>query len=171
MRRILRREWGATEKGVAADVELDKKTFAPGEDVALYVALENFSASVPIYGKSPVWHPFEALKIEMREANGALVKPTCLRFLQDGGPMGLARYPKGMIVPLEYSLDNMGILPDHEGTFSVVVIWRTYQGTDETCHLCEVPAGFDAKKPYAEVRSQVRTFQVVSGGKTFPGCW
>jgi len=167
----IERTWGPTENGVTIDLELDKETFAAGEDVPLHVALKNFEASVPIYGQSPIWHPYAAVKIEVREANGQYVQPHCPRPFMDGGPMGLSRFPKGMIVPLEYSLDDMGFLPDHDGTFTVWATWRTYQGTDDACHMCEAPDGFDAEKPYAVVRSQVKTFRVVSGGKTFSGCW
>ncbi|MBV9763170.1 MAG: hypothetical protein JO340_21585 [Acidobacteriaceae bacterium] len=165
------RNWGPKVRGVAVDLSLDKESFALGEDVALHIAVENVDAEAPIYGYSPSWDPFHAVKIAVREANGEPVKQTCMRVWTSGGPAAMWRYPRGMIVPMERSLAGDGILPDHTGTFRVWITWSVFRGQDDSCHACQVPSGFDFERPYAVARSMVRTFQIKDGEKPAVPCY
>lgn len=159
---MIKRDWGRKDRGVAVDLSLEKGAFALGEDVALHIAVENFDADVPIYGFSPLWDPFSAVKIEVLESDGRPVKQTCARFWQGGGPSAMWRYPKGMIVPIERSLAGDGFLPDHPGTFTVSVTWNAYRGDDDKCHACQVSDKFDFT-PYAVAHSGVKSFKITEG--------
>jgi hypothetical protein len=49
---------------------LDKDAYKLGEDVPLHIAVENFDAPVPINATSPVWDPYAAIGVEVRDAMG-----------------------------------------------------------------------------------------------------
>lgn len=167
---IIERNWGPKDHGVAADLSLDKETFALGEDVPLHIAVENFGANVPIYGFSPSWNPLAAVKIEVRESNGQPVKQTCNRAWTSGGPAAMWRYRRGMIVPIERSLAGDGFLPDHPGSFTVSVTWNVFRGEDDTCHACQVSDNFDFTKPYVVAHSRLKHFKITNGAKpSLPG--
>ena len=53
---LIQRRWGRM-KGIAADFTLDKDTYRLGEDVPLHLAIEDFSADVPLYTWDPIWDP------------------------------------------------------------------------------------------------------------------
>ena len=166
----IERNWGEKNRGVRVDLSLDKDTFALGEDVALHIAVENVDADVPIYGYSPLWDPFNAITIEVREANGEPVKQTCGRVWIGGGPSAMWRYPQGMIVPMERSLNDDGFLPDHPGTFTVSMVWNAFRGEDDTCSACQVSDSFDFTKPYVVVRSRLKSFKITNGPKPSIPC-
>jgi hypothetical protein len=121
------REWGLREKGIAADINLDKHTFRVGEDVALHLAIENFDATVPIFGPDPLWDPCFVVGIEVDDATGHPLSPDN-RFNQRSVCLGGHGFPpilyeKGKIVPLERSLGEEGWLPNHPGTYTILVTW------------------------------------------------
>ena len=159
----LKRQWGPLKRGVGVSATLDKTTYEFGEDIPVHVALQNFSAEIPIYGNSPTWRPCSTVQIAIVDQDGQPVKAfrnfgfgPCM----EGGPSGLWRYPKGVAVPLELSLKAKGLLPDGPGRFAVTVTWSPYAGTDDTCTLCELPADFDFDNHYATVNSQPAAFVV-----------
>jgi hypothetical protein len=166
----IEQNWGQKDHGVAVDLSLDRDTFALGEDVALHIALENFDADIPVYGFSPLWNPFAAVKIEVRESNGQPVKQTCNRVWTSGGPAAMWRYPKEMIVPVERSLAGDGFLPDHPGNFTVSVAWKVFRGEDDTCAACQVSDSFDFTKPYVIARSRLKSFKITNGPKPSIPC-
>jgi hypothetical protein len=158
------RKWGRQVKGVAVDVTLDKETYKIGEDIPLHIAMENFSADVPILSLSPIWTPCSLVGVEVRNRQtGQVLQPGGF-ICTEGGPGGLWRYVKGSAVRLEKSLKNEGLLPAEPGMYSVTVKWQTYEGNDDTCNPCEGPTGpfgLPNDRRYALVQATAE-FRVVS---------
>lgn len=136
------RKWGPLVKGVAADITLDKDTFRLGEDIPLHLAIENFNAEVPIYSWDPLWDPCFVVGIRVQDAAGKSL-PESQRFPDSSICMGHGRgprlYPRGEIVTMEWSLAAKGWLPNHLGTYSVVLSW---------CPLTSSTADVTAQYPF-----------------------
>jgi hypothetical protein len=127
------RKWQGKVKGVGVDVTLDKDAYQLGEDVPLHIAVENFDAPVPIYAIDPVWDPYQAIGIEVRDATGRLLlenekSPSGVVWMGHG--RGPVPYPAGKVVSIERSLAGQGWLPTRPGTYTVVVTWCPIDGTD-----------------------------------------
>ncbi|HUE01083.1 MAG TPA: hypothetical protein VMR62_16035 [Bryobacteraceae bacterium] len=120
------RKWGPRVKGIAADITLDKETFRIGENVRLHLAVEDFDAEVPIYAWDPLWDPCVAIGLEVRHASGNPL-PADERFPNwsfcTGHGLGPRPVAKGKAIPLERTLGEEGWLPNHAGTYTIVVIW------------------------------------------------
>jgi len=156
----IKRTWGKLVDGLAADVTIDRNSYELGKDIPLHLAVENFSASVPIYGASPVFNPCEVLEVQVRDSAGQLVSGNHPQPCMGGGPSGAWRYPSGKLIPLEWSLGPLGKLPTHSGVYSVVAIWEPSQGTDYSCEFCQVTDDDIAKSKRYDVRSNVVTFSI-----------
>ncbi len=145
------RKWGPRQKGVAADITLDKEKFQIGEDVPLHMAVENFGAEVPVYSGDPLWDPCSVVSLEVRDASGHSL-PVSERFpsfsICTGHGFGPRPYAKGKVVPLERTLGGEGWLPSHAGTYTVVVTWAPCAGAKADL------------KPYAVVQA-VATIDVL----------
>ncbi|HWF48274.1 MAG TPA: hypothetical protein VG168_14790 [Bryobacteraceae bacterium] len=74
----IERKWESREKGIAADITLDKDTYGVGEDVALHLAIEDFDAEVPVFGPDPLWDPCNIVNIEVHDATGHKLTPSGL---------------------------------------------------------------------------------------------
>lgn len=134
------RKWGPRDKGVAADITLDKDTFRVGEDVPLHLAVENFDAPDPIYGGNPTWDPCQVFQLEVQDASGHALLPAQLfqqRSICMGHGFGPMLYGKGVVVPMERSLGNLGQLPNSPGTYTIVLTWSpaTSHSTKEVNQL------------------------------------
>jgi hypothetical protein len=158
---LIARTWAGRAQGVGVDVTLDKDTYHLGEDVPLHIAVENFDAPVPIYATSPVWDPYMAIGIEVRDATGRLL-PENERYpsstLWTGHGLGPVLFPPGKQVPIERSLASQGWLPKRPGVYTVVVTWCSLYET----HL-EPGSGLPRKdhfKTYAPVQATA-TFRIV----------
>ena len=149
------RKWGPHVNGVAADITLDKDTFRIGEDVPLHMAVENFDAAVPVYAWDALWDPCEVVSLEVHDASGRPL-PANERFpawsICTGHGFGPRPYAKGKVVPLERTLGAEGWLPNHAGTYTVVVTWAPCAGPNATNNApaADVPADL---KPYAVVHA------------------
>lgn len=155
----IKRTWGNQVEGLAANVTMDQDSYEVGKDVAIHAAVENFAASVPIYGASPVWDPCGVMDIEVLDSTGQPVPQTGAHICTSGGPSGAFRFAKGMIVPQEWSLQQLGLLPDRPGVYTVVATWQPFQGTDDTCGLCPLPENMANVKRFV-VRSNVAKFSI-----------
>lgn len=129
----LSRRWGSRVKGIAADISLDKDTYRLGEDIPLHLAIENFDADVPVYSGDPVWDPCAVIRIEVQNAAGRAIDETertgdgvCT-----GHGAGLRLYAMGNVVSMEKSLRSERWLPNHPGTFTIVVTWAPCMGPTE----------------------------------------
>jgi len=157
----IQRKWGTRVKGIAADVTLDKDTFQVGEDIPLHMAIEDFDAKVPVYSWDPVWDPCMVVGIEVQDASGHPLSPS-ERFpnwsICTGHGFGPRPVEKGKLIPLEQTLGMDGWLPNHPGTYAVVVTWAPCFGPKSA------PArGFAADlKAYAVVHATA-TIRVVGG--------
>jgi len=156
------RNWSPQLKGVAVDVTLDRDAYALGQDIPLHLAVENFAASIPIFGLSNDGCSSN-LGIEVRDAaDGLLVvsnpffpESICLSGEPITlGPAQLAQYPLGRAFPQERTLQAVSQLPDYAGSFTVAATWTVYD-----CQLCNP----NETKPYAVVRSTPRAFRIVDG--------
>lgn len=156
----IKRTWGKLVEGLAADVTMDKNTYELGKDIPLHLAVENFSASVPIYGASPVFNPCDLLEVQVRDSAGRLVSGINPWLCRGGGPSGAWRYPKDKLIPLEWSLFPLGMLPDRPGIYSVVTTWEPFQGTDDSCEFCQVTPYDVANSKRYVVPSNVVTFAI-----------
>jgi hypothetical protein len=156
----IKRTWGKRVEGLAADVTIDKDSYELGKDIPIHLAVENFSANVPIYGASPVWNPCDVLRVEVRDSVGQLVRGNHPHPCMGGGPSGAWRYATGKVVPLEWSLDQLGMSPERPGVYTVVAIWNPFQGSDYTCELCQVTANEVVNARKFVVRSNVAVFSI-----------
>jgi hypothetical protein len=162
---LIARKWQKV-KGVGVDVTLDKDAYQLGEDVPLHIAVENFDAPVPIYAIDPVWDPYPAIGIEVREATGRLLpeyERSSNGMLWMGHGRGPVPYPAGKVVTIERTLAGQGWLPTRPGVYTVVVTWCPLDGTH-----CERDAGLPRKddiKTYATVRAAV-SFRIVGEPST-----
>jgi hypothetical protein len=146
------RKWGARTKGIAADITLDKDTYRLGEDVPLHLAIANFDAEVPVYGSNPIWEPCNVVSIEVEDADGHSLLAN-ERFpgwrVCVGNAVGLMLYAKGRVVPLEQTLGGEGWLPNHPGTYAVVVSWNPLVGLSNDASSVGRPAEW---KSYGELK-------------------
>lgn len=157
---LILRKWGPALKGVAADITLDKETFRVGEDVPLHMAIENFDAAVPIYSWDALWDPCLVVAIEVRDTGGHPL-PESERLPQSsictGHGFGPRPVAKDKVIPIERTLRKEGWLPNHPGTYYVVMTWvpcydakKRTSSTGQSTHL----------KPYAVVHATA-TIQVL----------
>ena len=159
---LIRRKWQGKAKGVQADVTLDKDTYEHGEDVPLHIATENFDAPVPIYATDPIWDPFTAIGIEVRDAIGRLLpedERSSSAIFSTGHGRGPVLFPAGKVVAIERALKTEGWLPNRPGVYTVVVTWCPLDGTN-----FEPVDGLLRKndaKTYVTVRA-AQTFRIVS---------
>jgi len=125
------RKWTRT-KGIAADILLDRDTYKVGEDIPLHLAIANFDATPPIFSWDPNWDPCIAVGIQVLDTAGNPL-PEKDRFEQfgrcTGHGFGPRPFEKGKIVSLEWSLKEFGWLPNHPGTYTIVLSWCTGTGT------------------------------------------
>jgi len=158
---LIPRKWQGKVKGVGVDVTLDKDAYQLGEDVPLHIAIENFDAPVPIYAIDPVWDPYPAIGIEVRDAAGRLLpenERSSNEMLWMGHGRGPVAYPAGNVVTIERTLAGQGWLPNRPAVYTVVVTWCPLDGT----HF-EPGPGLPRKddiKTYATVQAAA-TFRIV----------
>jgi len=158
---LIPRKWQGKFKGVGVDVTVDKDAYQLGEDVPLHIAIENFDAPVPIYAIDPVWDPYPAIGIEVRDAGGRVLpenERSSNEMVWTGHGRGPVPYPAGKIVTIERTLASQGWLPNRPGVYAVVVTWRPLDGT----HF-ETGSGLppnDDIKPYTTVLAAA-TFRIV----------
>ncbi|HWF12268.1 MAG TPA: hypothetical protein VG272_00920 [Candidatus Acidoferrales bacterium] len=156
------RKWGPQVKNLAVDVTLDKNTYAVGEDVALHIAMENFGADRHIYGPSLIWHPCQIVTIQLFDSTSGENRKAAFE-CRDSGPSSsyFFEYVTGKVIPLEFTLREVGLLPDKPGTYSVVVTWAPF-GSKVVC-LGAIPiepvCQFHA--PYATVHSASGSFRIL----------
>ena len=98
--------------------------------------------------------------MQVRDSAGQLVRGNHPGACIGGGPSGAWRYPNGKLIPLEWSLGPLGMLPSNPGVYSVVAIWEPFQGTDYSCEFCQVTGDDIAKSKRYDVRSNVVTFSI-----------
>jgi hypothetical protein len=154
------RKWGPQVKGLAVDVALDKDTFVTGEDVPLHLAVENFNSQEQVYGSAipgNLCGTSAFFKIEVRDLSGQtlpstdrLRKKSAYAGMQ-GCPISATPYPKSRVVPFETTLGHEGWLPNHPGTYTVVVTLIPWLGSDEGRGLVVRPV----PKEYATIQSDV----------------
>jgi hypothetical protein len=128
----IQRKWTSV-KGVAANITLDKDTYQVGEDVPLHLAIANLEAEDPIYSSDPIWDPCRIVGIKVLDESGkTLAKNELFEVfalcMGDHG-FGPKLFEKGKVVPLERHLKSQGWLPNHPGTYTIVVSWGTCTGT------------------------------------------
>jgi len=149
------RKWGARVRGIAADITLNKDTFRVGEDVPLHIAIENFDADVPVYSADPVWDPCGLVGIEVRDSGGRPLSESerlPMRSVCMGNHgFGPKPYEKGKVVALERSLGAEQWLPNHPGTYTVVVTWTPCTGPEGASKFL---GSTSALKPYAVAHAE-----------------
>jgi len=122
---LIQRQWERT-KGIGAAITLDKATYQVGEDVPLHLAIEDFNADVPLYTWDPRWDPCMVVGIEVQDAAGHSLS-TDERFpnssICTGHGFGPRPFEKGKVVSLERTLRGEGWLPDHPGTYTIILTW------------------------------------------------
>ncbi|MGA7929088.1 MAG: hypothetical protein WCA20_24195, partial [Candidatus Sulfotelmatobacter sp.] len=120
---LIQRRWERA-KGVGADITLDKDTYGLGEDVPLHLAIQDFDADVTLYTWDPLWDPCMVVGIEVQDAAGHPL-PVNERFpdssICTGHGFGPKPFAKGKVVPLERKLRAEGWLPNHPGTYTIVL--------------------------------------------------
>lgn len=158
----MKRKWGPKVKGVAVNVTLDKHRYEVGRDIPLHVALENFSAKVPVLGLSTVWEPCQVVGVEVRDAREQAIKERFEGFLCTGNAQGYFPYKRGVVVPLEMTLKGLGLLPDKRGVYTVTVTWHPVTCAKAGCEQRRFPISPDMYRPYAVVRDTA-AFEVVRG--------
>jgi hypothetical protein len=158
---LIPRKWQGKAKGVRVDVTLDKDVYQRGEDVPLHIAIESFDAPVPIYATDPIWDPFTAIGIEVRDATGRLLPETERTSdgnFSTGHGRGPVLFPAGKVVTIERALKIQGWLPNRPGVYTVVVTWCPLDGTHFES-VDELPRKDDIKM-YVTVRA-AETLRIV----------
>lgn len=152
---LIARNWQGKANGVGVDVTLDKDAYKLGEDVPLHIAVENFDAPVPVYATSPVWDPYPAIGVEIRDAAGRPL-PENERFAMQtfwtGHGLGPMIFLPGKLVTIERTLVGQGWLPNRPGLYTVVVTWCTLDGTHFKAGS-ELPLAGDFR-PYRTVQAK-----------------
>jgi hypothetical protein len=149
---LIQRRWERA-KGIGADITLDRETYRLGEDVPLHLAIQDFDADVTLYTWDPLWDPCVVVGIEVQDAAGHPL-PLNERFpdssICTGHGFGPRPFPKGKVVPIERELRAEGWLPNHPGTYTIVLTWSPCSGWRK-----ETPTGWQADlKPYAVVHAK-----------------
>jgi len=139
----LEQNWGPTVKGIRAGLSTDKTSYLVGEDVALYVVLENVSAADPIYGEPFRPQPafdynfFSSAKITVQDEDGPLLPSRAIAIgdlAMSGGPLSCpAPYPLGEPMRTEKSLRRVRLLPREPGTYKITVTWSPYAKDVPSC--------------------------------------
>lgn len=158
---LIPRKWGPKINGVRVDLTLDKDTYQVGEDVPLHIATENLDAPAPIYATDPTWDP-PAVGVEVRNSGGQLLAQSERSWpaAWTGHGRGPVLYPPGKLVPIELSLKSMGWLPNHPGTYTVIVTWVTSTGPSAV-EQSGLGSQGDAR-PYATVQAAA-VLRIVDG--------
>lgn len=160
------RKWGPHVKGIAADVTLDKDTFRVGEEVPLHIAIENFDAEGSVYGGDPTWDPCLVIGLKVLDARGQVLTPND-RLPPRSYCMGHGRspmlYAKGKLIPLERSLGAQGWLPNHPGTFIIVVTWMPLITADD-----EPPNDYGRSNSNSSAMAQAVATIRVTGNESSP---
>jgi hypothetical protein len=150
----IERKW-VRAKGIAADITLDKDTYQVGEDIPLHMAIANLDAKVPIYAVSPEWDGCWAFELEVLDSAGRQI-PDKDRFQTfpwcEGHGFGPMAFKKGLVDPLERHLKSMGWLPNHAGTYIIVLRWHTETGPIELDNVTGVWQKITLS-PYATVQA------------------
>lgn len=156
----MKRQWGPQVKGVAVNVTLDKYTYKLGQDIPLHIALENFSAPVPVLGLSTIWEPCLVVSAQVTGKDQLKRKDFFLGLMcTAGGPGGYFRYKKGVVVPLELPLGAFGQLPNKPGVYNVTVTWRPLTCAKAGCEQQHPPFSPGMYRPYAVVHDSA-TFEI-----------
>jgi len=146
------RKWGPKAKGIATDITLDKDTFVLGEDVPLHIAVEDFDAEGTVYAWDPLWDPCMVIGIEVWNAHGPVQADE--RFpnwsICTGHGFGPRPYAKSKVIPLERSLGAEGWLPNHPGTYTIIVSWGPCISTRKPVEDGSIPPDL---KPLALARA------------------
>ncbi|MFZ0981625.1 MAG: hypothetical protein WAN23_19645 [Candidatus Acidiferrales bacterium] len=139
----LEQNWVPTAKGIRAGLSTDKTSYLVGEDVALYVVLENVSAADPIYGEPFRPQPafdynfFSSAKITVQDEDGPLLPTRAIAIgdlAMSGGPLSCpAPYPLGEPMRTEKSLRRVRLLPREPGTYKITVTWSPYAKDVPSC--------------------------------------
>ncbi len=157
------RRWGTKVQGIATDVTLDKDTYRVGENIPLHMAVEDFDAPVTIYSWDPLWDPCMTVGVQVLGSDGHPLAQS-ERFSGQSICMGHGFGPrpitKGTVIPIERTLVGEGWLPNHPGTYTIIVRWSPCAGK-------KVPASGVAQnlKPYALVEARA-TIHIVGDEAT-----
>jgi hypothetical protein len=149
----LERMWGPQSKGLGVSLVLDKQDYRVGEDIALRLAVENFSAVDKIYsGELPC---SAGLTFEVRDSNGQTVTSPGTSICTGHG--WWQDYPLGKAVRiLGLTLSGAGRLPDRPGLYTVVATWQPFAGNPMAA------SNSAPLVPYAMVKSLPVTFRVMA---------
>ena len=158
----MKRKWGSQVKGVAVNVTLDKYRYKLGQDIPLHIALENFSAPVPVLGWSTIWEPCSVVSAQVTVERQPRLKrkdffPGLICTV--GGPSGYFPYNRGIVVPLELPLGAFGQLPDRPGIYTVTVTWRPFTCEKAGCEQRHPSFSPGMYQPYAVVHDSA-TFEI-----------
>lgn len=160
--------WGGELAGVRVGLSVDKLTYALGEDIALHVAVENGSASVPIFGEPFLRRPIFGndnligLRVDVLDEDGPLrVQPPSPDTIRTGGGPSLCPTPfeVGKPVAVEKSLRTLGLLPTRPGEYKIIVRWSPYTAKNASCDAFSASApsqksgNLKPEQPYVTVTS------------------
>jgi hypothetical protein len=161
-------EWRVPESGLRVAVRLDKRKFDIGEDVAVHIAVENVSATVPVFGEpfvaQPAFghNPLIGLRVDVLDSDGPLrvVPPRFAANATVGGPpLCPSALPRGNSLTAEKTLKNLGLLPGKQGEYKIVVRWTAYTSKGASCSTLPSDTGpevideSELRRPYATVTS------------------
>jgi hypothetical protein len=159
----IQRTWGKAEEGVRTDLTVDNLTYTVGEDIPLHLAIENVSASRPLYsmplngGACP--SDF-TLHVEKEGSSPpeffqlpffALTETMCVT--------GYRRNPLavGKIVPIEDTLSQLGLLPSQPGVYRITVSWKVYDNPSSGSDR----ANLIQQRPYVTVTSAASELRII----------
>ena len=172
------RTWGKADKGVRADLTLDKQTYPLGQDVPLHLATEDIGAAGPVFdqrfghhiGDTGMYALPYSFSVTMEDEHGQPIKAKQLLRAGSFRPLPCpTAYAKNVPQPREVSLADFGLLPDKPGVFRVFYTWAPYTTGYASCD--DVPADPEApdpasvpERPWTKVVSNVQTIRIVETG-------
>jgi len=157
----IKRDWSPLVRGLSIALNLDQREFPLGQDIHLHAAVEDFKAKPAIFwsdcSRPVTFQVFDARGQQIQSKGITPGYPTLELITCHGG--WSKAFAKGEPVPMESTLREWGILPDHAGEYTLVATWHALSES-------EGPAPPDAigkqLEVYAEVRSQPISFRIVA---------
>lgn len=159
----IQRTWGKAEEGVRADLTVDNLAYTVGEDIPLHLAIENVSASRPLYsmplngGACP-----SDYTVHVEKEDGSPPEFFQLPFFSESEAVCVAGYRRnplvvGKTVPNEDTLSRLGLLPSQPGVYRITVSWRVYDNLSSGSDR----ANLNQQRPYVTVTSAASTLRIM----------
>jgi hypothetical protein len=152
--KTIARGWGPQVKGLAIDLTLEKKTYWPGGEIPIHMAVGNFGASQPISIFTCGY-----ATVTLRDVDGQQVPP----YGESGlGCVGNGREPPPLTIGQTRPIERSFEAPRQPGTYTLTASWTAYPSRGGSSPgLVQADDPNEVIQPYAIVRSEPVAIRVV----------